>query len=238
VRAAPGYVLTDARGLPLYGCEGDRPGAEAPKPGAEWIPFAASQAALPVGDFTIIPRFTGLRQWAYRGRPLYRYANDLDYGDANGKDVSANVRLVFLLHYFMPEGVTMVADRDYGDLLVLKDGTRLYARETSNGGSLGPRRDPGRSNVGKTIGVAGCDEQCERFWKPLIAPDDAKPNGYWSLYARPDGKKQWAYYGHALYSPVSGAPPADLYDRTNNFEALPSGGVREVLPMHWRLTPP
>jgi predicted lipoprotein with Yx(FWY)xxD motif len=51
---------------------------------ALWRPFIAPPGARRIDDFALITRSTGARQWAYRGKPLYRYAGDLQPGDAKG----------------------------------------------------------------------------------------------------------------------------------------------------------
>lgn len=48
-------------------------------------------------------------------------------------------------------------------------------------------------------GKSACNDQCATNWPPLMAPDAAKPMGGYSVVARNDGKKQWAYKGWPLY---------------------------------------
>jgi len=48
-------------------------------------------------------------------------------------------------------------------------------------------------------GKSVCNGQCAANWPPLIAPDNAKPMGGYSVVTRDDGKKQWAYKGQPLY---------------------------------------
>ena len=43
-----------------------------------------AQLAEPVGDFTLVKRADGIRQWAYQGRGLYTYTHDLAPAAANG----------------------------------------------------------------------------------------------------------------------------------------------------------
>ena len=45
-----------------------------------------------------------------------------------------------------------------------------------------------------------CVGACARGWPPVTAGGNAKPLGDWTLVARPDGKKQWAYKGHPIYT--------------------------------------
>jgi len=48
-----------------------------------------------------------------------------------------------------------------------------------------------------------CDEMCRILWPPIIASDDAKPSGRFTLADRADGRKQWAWDGKPLYRWIS-----------------------------------
>jgi predicted lipoprotein with Yx(FWY)xxD motif len=55
-----------------------------------WPPLVAQADAAPTGDYTVVTRADGSRQWAYKGWPLYTYSKDTKAGDATGdkfKDV-------------------------------------------------------------------------------------------------------------------------------------------------------
>lgn len=55
-----------------------------------WPPLPAQASDAPHGDYTIVTRQDGSRQWAYKGWPLYTYSKDAKAGDATGdkfKDV-------------------------------------------------------------------------------------------------------------------------------------------------------
>ncbi|TAK49900.1 MAG: hypothetical protein EPO23_01370 [Xanthobacteraceae bacterium] len=49
-------------------------------------------------------------------------------------------------------------------------------------------------------GKSACTGPCTENWPPLMAGADAQASGDWSVIARPDGKKQWAYKGKPLYA--------------------------------------
>lgn len=59
-----------------------------------WPPIKAEEGAVPKGPFTLAIRDDGSKQWALRGKPLYRWASDKKYGDAGGDGVSDVWRLV------------------------------------------------------------------------------------------------------------------------------------------------
>src|SRR5579859_422463 len=48
-------------------------------------------------------------------------------------------------------------------------------------------------------GKSACNGECAAMWPPAMAPAGAAPGGDWSLAARADGSRQWAYRGAPLY---------------------------------------
>jgi predicted lipoprotein with Yx(FWY)xxD motif len=73
------------------------------------------------------------------------------------------------------------------------------------------RGAPQRPAVGRDLGVdARCLRDCEK-WSPFLAPDDAVARGYWDVYVRADGKKQWAYQGYALWTYADDKQPGDMF---------------------------
>ena len=49
-----------------------------------WPPLAVAPNAAALGDYTIITRADGARQWAFKGMPLYYFAKDAKPGDKMG----------------------------------------------------------------------------------------------------------------------------------------------------------
>ena len=81
-----GKVLIDDKGMTLYVFEKDSAGKSAcngPCAG-NWPPLMATTSSSAVGDYTIITRDDGSKQWAYKGRPLYTWHNDKAPGDISG----------------------------------------------------------------------------------------------------------------------------------------------------------
>jgi predicted lipoprotein with Yx(FWY)xxD motif len=81
-----GKVLTDDKGMTLYVFDKDSGGKSAcngPCAG-NWPPLAASGSAMPMGDYSVITREDGTKQWAYKGRPLYAWKDDKKTGDITG----------------------------------------------------------------------------------------------------------------------------------------------------------
>ena len=84
--SAKGKVLTNASGMTLYVFDKDSAGKSAcngPCAG-NWPPLMAAAGAMPMSDYSIITRADGMKQWAYKGRPLYTWKNDKKPGDITG----------------------------------------------------------------------------------------------------------------------------------------------------------
>jgi predicted lipoprotein with Yx(FWY)xxD motif len=81
-----GKVLTNEQGMTLYVFDKDSPGKSACNGpcAANWPPLMASGGAMAMGDYTIITRNDGAKQWAYKSRPLYNWKNDKRPGDVTG----------------------------------------------------------------------------------------------------------------------------------------------------------
>lgn len=84
--SAVGKVLTDQKGMTLYTFDKDGKGTSAcTGPCAEnWPPLQAAGDAAPTGDFSVIDRADGTKQWAYEGMPLYGWVKDGKPGDTTG----------------------------------------------------------------------------------------------------------------------------------------------------------
>ncbi len=84
-----GKVLADEKGMTLYTFDKDEPGMSNcyDKCAANWPPLMASGDAKVVGDFTVVTRKDGSKQWALKGVPLYTWVKDTKPGDITGDRV-------------------------------------------------------------------------------------------------------------------------------------------------------
>lgn len=79
-------LLVDARGMTLYVFDKDGMGTSMCNDACatNWPPLAASADAPENDDWTLVERADGSWQWAYQGRPLYRFKQDQKPGDRLG----------------------------------------------------------------------------------------------------------------------------------------------------------
>jgi predicted lipoprotein with Yx(FWY)xxD motif len=60
------------------------------------------------------------------------------------------------------------------------------------------------------VGKSNCNGKCATEWPPLSAAAGAKASGDWTIVARDNGAKMWAYDGHPLYTFVDDKKPGQV----------------------------
>ena len=81
-------MLVDAKGMTLYTFDRDPVGSGKSVCNGDcavkWPPVMAKADDKPSGDYTIVTRDDGKRQWAFKGKPLYTWPEDQEPGDKYG----------------------------------------------------------------------------------------------------------------------------------------------------------
>lgn len=91
-------VLVNPAGMTLYTFDKDAGGSgksvcNGPC-ATNWPPLKASAEDKPVGDYSVVTRDDGSRQWAYKGKPLYLWIKDQKPGDRTGDGFNNSWRIV------------------------------------------------------------------------------------------------------------------------------------------------
>ncbi len=87
VHAANG-MLMDAKGMSLYTFDNDKEANKSACAGNclnNWPVLKAEAADKDIGDWKVITRDDGSKQWAYKGKPLYYFVMDKAAGDKLGE---------------------------------------------------------------------------------------------------------------------------------------------------------
>jgi predicted lipoprotein with Yx(FWY)xxD motif len=86
---AGAMVLADAKGMTLYTYDKDADGKSncAGRCLMNWPALIATGNAMNMGDWTVVTRDDGAKQWAYKRKPLYTFAKDTKPGDTTGDGV-------------------------------------------------------------------------------------------------------------------------------------------------------
>lgn len=213
VEDAAGLVFIYQGDYVVYWFDG-HPDEDACGLGCPWEVIEASALAETLGDFSAVTRADGVKQWTYKSRPLYTFLGDRGVAAVNGAGIDPRWRVAHIARHYMPATVRVGESDRLGKILVtVPGGKTLYRRDAyifqSGGGHTLRHGNPVRPAVGRDIGTnALCANACEQ-WQPFIAPADAKPQAYWSVAKREDGRRQWVYKGFALWMYAGDAKPGD-----------------------------
>lgn len=152
-----------------------------------WPPVYAADDAEPVGDWSVVERRDGTRQWAYDEQPLYTSVRDARPGDVLGGSKQ-------------PYGGDSPAYRvPVGPPPAVPPG--FAVRTTAKGRLLTTdRNDSVYAYGGDTPAESTCRGKCEYRYPPLLAPSLARASGEWTIIERSPGVRQWVYRGEPLYT--------------------------------------
>ena len=86
------HALTGANGMTLYTFDKDAAGSgkslcNGPC-ATNWPPLFAMDSDMASGDYSIVMRDDGKKQWAFKGKPLYYWSKDMKPGDKTGDGVN------------------------------------------------------------------------------------------------------------------------------------------------------
>src|SRR5665213_2134807 len=188
-----------------------------------WPPVRAAANAKPVGEWTIITRKDGIRQWAYAGYALYTSALDQQLGDViggssrrgSGGDEPVKRKPVGPSPD-VPSGFKVLSTA-LGRLVVTADRFSVYVSDHD-----GPNR-------------SDCDAECTKTWTPILAPEVSRPHGEWSIVERSPGVRQWAFRKQPLYRytlDYSAHPQSERQRRARVAQCLHADGATVAARIH------
>jgi predicted lipoprotein with Yx(FWY)xxD motif len=92
VKTGIGDVLAGENGMTLYTFKKDTPGVSNcyDQCAVNWPPLIAAAGAAAEGDYSLVERKDGSKQWAKQGWPLYYWIKDVKEGDTTGDGVGGN----------------------------------------------------------------------------------------------------------------------------------------------------
>jgi len=90
-------VLTNSAGMTLYTFDKDTGTGKSVCNGPcakNWPPLMAAADEKPGGDWSVVTRDDGSKQWAYKGQPVYLWIKDQKPGDKTGDGVNKTWHVV------------------------------------------------------------------------------------------------------------------------------------------------
>jgi predicted lipoprotein with Yx(FWY)xxD motif len=200
----------------------------------------AVAANRPRGEWSIVQRADGVRQWAFQGKPLYMYVGDVRFGDLNGMDEPGWTLATLQLPLKPPAGITLEMTAA-GPVLADADGKTLYLWNcVDEAPDRGICDIPASSGISHWRSLCGPAEICAATWRPLAAPPGAEPIGStWSVIAvdstgakqyaapgEPNAVMAWAYRGRPVYTYAEDKTPGDM--NGHNLRASGYWGFRRL----------
>jgi predicted lipoprotein with Yx(FWY)xxD motif len=217
---AQSTTRVDRQNFTLYTFENDRNDTDSDGTGDSdcngtcahnWPPLYAEAGATDWGDFTVIERDDGTRQWAFKGLPLYFYIGDAAAGDTNGDGIGD------IWSVARPDPFT-TADSSIGTVFagatsvlgVDGTGAQTATRVDRNGFTLYVFDNDVNDTDSDGSGDSDCNGGCASFWPPLYADNGATAGGNFTIIDRDDGTRQWAFKGEPLYFFANDAAAGDV----------------------------
>ncbi len=196
---ATASAYADAKGMTLYTYDKDEPGKSncTGDCAQVWPALAAPATATAFGDWSVVTRDDGAKQWALKGKPLYSYSKDAKPGDGSGNGIDSVWHIQLFKAgegYKMPDGMALLDSANAAGQVLVDEQTGMPLYTFAN--------DP----KGKATCVA---QPCTDHWTPVQAAQLAKPLGDFTVVNRGDGLFQWAFKGKPLYSFDGDTEPGD-----------------------------
>ena len=179
-----------------------------------WVPVLAGEYARPVGEWTTFERAPGVKQWAFRHVPVYRFLGDAKIHSQDGSDMPG-WRNVYMQTTPLPPAGFVMKDTIVGEALGAPNGSTVYKYICTDDALDQLACDhPDAPQVYRLAICGGFDaERCQKVFPYVVAPAGAKNSG--QLWTAMDidpktGKKAaanqpgalhvWAYRGRPVYT--------------------------------------
>ncbi len=227
VTTAVGRLLTTKEGYTVYTSADDPPGeSRCDTECAEiWRPLMAPQLAQARGDWSIIARGMGVRQWAYRGKPLYSYSHDRHRRGLSGTEVPGWRAAILQQVPRRPSWVS-IQESAVGPLYADQNGKTLYIYSCTEP-SLDelPCDHPDTTQFYRLAMCGNGDPKlCLKTWPLVEASADAESSSRtWRVITidpltgryvdddDPAAKRVWSFRGRPLYTYVDDEQPGDAW---------------------------
>lgn len=226
VTTSTGRLLVTDHDFSVYSADQDPAGASACEATCtqQWPPITAAASATAHGDWSVILRRDGVRQWAYRRRALYRRALDSRPRSQTGSDV-AGWHNVYTQRAPAPPPEFTVQDTTAGQVLADARGMTIYVYACGDDAEDQLACDhPTTPQAYRFAMCGGGDpDRCLRNFPYVPAPKDARPSGRsWrpvdinprtGRFAKPGEAGSvhvWAYRDRPVYTYAGDRQPGDI----------------------------
>lgn len=220
-----GRLLTTDKTYSVYAYDQDTPTASMCNAACArtWNPVVAPALAQAQGEWSIIERSPGVRQWAYRQQPLYTYVLDQRTWSLEGSDVPGWSNVYTQQAPPFPESFT-VQDTLVGQVIADRRGMTIYTYVCGDDSIDQLSCDHPDDTQVYRLGMCGGDSgKCLKNWPYVQADIGARSNsrawsviridpqtGHRALDEQADTLSVWAYRDRPVYSFGGDQKPGDL----------------------------
>ncbi len=189
-----------------------------------WRPVAAGEVAVAKGDWTVFERAPGLKQWAFKGKPVYTFTGDEKERGFQGGD-EPGWHNVWMQQAPQPPAGFSVQDTHTGQVLASPNGKTIYFYSCTDDAHDQLLCDhPAAPQAYRFAICGGGDpERCVKTFPYIIADARAKVTSQsWSvMYINPTTGREtkaddasalrvWAYRQRPVYNFVGDKAPGDV----------------------------
>jgi predicted lipoprotein with Yx(FWY)xxD motif len=240
VQVANGRMLTDHTGYSVYASDGDDVNTSNCYDACleVWEPVLAPERALPRGEWSVVERAPGIKQWAFRGEPLYTYINDPQARGVIGSDVPG-WHNVYTQKAPAPPSEFTIQNTRTGQVLADSDGKTVYIYNCGDDALDQLYCDhPDATQAYRTAVCGGNDpERCLATFPPVEAPGEVETgNRLWGTayidpltgreveFGQDGGMNVWTYRDRPIYTFAGDQEPGDINaDNWGEFNGLRNG---------------
>jgi predicted lipoprotein with Yx(FWY)xxD motif len=148
-----------------------------------WLPVLAPETTYPRGEWTVIEPTPGIKQWSFRGRPLYTHIPDRTFGSMEGSDVAGWSNVYTQRAPAPPKGFT-VQDARSGQVLADSRGMTLYTYICTDDALDQQSCDHPDTQQAYRFAICGGNDpaRCAATFPYVLADKDAVTTGHtWSV---------------------------------------------------------
>ncbi|MCC6914235.1 MAG: hypothetical protein IT566_11080 [Rhodospirillaceae bacterium] len=242
IQVATGRLVATADRSSVYTSDRDAPNKSNchDRCETEWTAVLAPEFAKPLGEWGIIQRSPGLRQWTFRGKPLYTYALSPEGRNASlqGSDVPGWRNVYTQRAPNPPKGFT-VQDAPSGQVVADRNGKTVYIYNCND--DAVDQQSCNHPDLTQAYRIAVCgggsQEKCMRTFPYVTADKDAKSDSQaWSIIeidaktghraaaGKTDTLRVWAYRDRPVYTFSGDTEPGDINgDSWGEFQGARNG---------------
>lgn len=223
-----GHMLTNHKGFSVYTSDADSPGKSNCTAAClqDWDPVLAPQTAKPRGDWSVVERSPGIKQWAYRGKPLYTYVHEKRARSVTGSD-NPGWRNAFTQRALPPPQDFTVQDSRIGQVLADAKGKTIYLYACNDDALDQQTCDHPDSPQAYRLAICGKGDPklCQQTFPYVKAAPGAKVDSrLWSVKAIDPQTGRWAEAGQAGAMQVWAYRERPIYTFTGDEKAGDANG--------------